>query len=166
MAAAGAFNLNGLSKALLEKKEVVRRVVNHALHEIMGPTRNVGCTFSHSGNVYEIEWLPFAIFSSDLDVKWTRVLSEGLGTTFDVDWYRKEYPHTDLTTNDLRVLRLGEPIFNIFRSHGLFPEWTGTKEETFTITAVDDAGAKLAVAMALHDRLGSNSPLSLVSSLA
>ena len=171
MATAGADNINLLAKALHEKREAVRCVVNHALHAIMGPNGNVVCMFSRGGTVYEMEWFGmdsrFSLpRSCDPNGDWTRVLSAGLGTTFDVDLYRTGYPHTKFSTNDLRDLRRGERIFNTFRSYGLSPAWTGTREENFTITAVDDTGAKLAVAMALHDRLGSNSPFSRVSSLA
>jgi len=91
---------------------------------------------------------------------WNRVLSEGLGTTFTVNW-----GHTRYSAEELHFFILGEPIFDVMRSQGFNPEWDGTQEGDFTIKVVDGAGAKLAVAMALHSRLGADSPLSLVRSL-
>ncbi|KAJ1482116.1 hypothetical protein T484DRAFT_1805069 [Baffinella frigidus] len=91
------------------------------------------------------------------DDDWNRVLSEGLATKFKVEWSLPKYPK-----EDLRVLRHGEPLFYNLRGAGLSPDWDGTPEGDFTITAVDKLGARLVLAMALHPRLGANSRMSLM----
>ena len=145
-------------QALQEKRESVQRMVDEALADITlhEMTSQVVCTISRDlvGYMGHCGWN--SIRATDND--WNRVLSEGLGTKFTFDW-----DHTKYFREDLRVLRLGEPIFEVMRARGLNPEWDGTAKGHFTITAVDTVGAKLALAMALHPRLGADSPLSLVS---
>jgi hypothetical protein len=94
------------------------------------------------------------------DDDWNRVMSEGLATTFTVEWSIPKH-----LEDNLRVLHHGEPLFYNLRGAGLFPDWNGKSEGKFTITAVDKLGVRLAMAMALHPRLGANSRVSLVSSL-
>ena len=88
------------------------------------------------------------------------MLSEGLAAKFNIDWSDpKDAP------DDPRVLRRREAIFHIMESEGLNPDWNGTPEGHFTITVVDKDATKLALAMALHPRLGATSRISLVSFL-
>lgn len=162
MAAAGAGRPTDAElRALQEKREVVQRVVSEALDDLKTHemTSQVVCTISRFlvGYMGDSPWN--SIRATDND--WNCALSEGLGTKFTFDW-----DHTKYFREDMRVLRLGEPIFEVMRLRGLSPEWDGTPEGNFTITAVDTVGAKLALAMALHPRLGSDSPLSLVNSLS
>jgi len=161
MAAAGAYRpANATLQDPQGKRKVVHRLVSEALGDLLiqGETRGVEITLSRYSIIY------MGVCDSSLleaaDDDWDRVISEGLGTKFNVGWYRNKY-----SMGDLRVLRLGEPIYEVMRARDLNPEWDGTRAGDFTITAVDNVGAKLAVAMALHPRLGSDSPLSLVSSL-
>jgi len=158
-------------QSLQEKKGMVHRMVSEALGELSVLVAfdilelqeeievEVVFTISRDGVVYFGGSASSVSFATPDD--WMGVIFEGLGTTFNVGWDHTKYP-----TDDLRALRLGEPIFNVMRSRGLNPDWDGTRLGAFTITAVDETGAKLALAMALHPRLGSESPLSLVSSLA
>ena len=154
MAAAGANN--AVLQGLHEKKSMVQSMVDKALHDLK--IEEVACTFSREGVVCLGEIASNR--SSATAEDWNRALAEGLGTKLYVEWYRDTY-----CWGDLRLLRLGEPIFEVMRSRGLNPEWDGTRAGGFTITAVDEEGAKLAMAMALHSRLGSDSLLSLVISL-
>jgi len=158
MAAIGAGNIPDTElQALREKKMTVQRVVDAALNDLV--MEEVEIKLSRDGIVYR---RGNALNRSSATAEaWHRALSEGLGTTFNIEWYRDSM-HSIV---DLRVLRLGEPIFEVMRARSLNPDWDGTMAGDFTITAVDEAGAKLALAMALHFRLGSDSPLSLVSSL-
>ena len=150
--------MDTMVQAMQDKKVVVRSMVDKAMYdlEVQGKTAGVEITLSHEGVAY------MGICDSNLlgatTDDWNRVLSEGLGTTFTVNWRLIRY-----SRDDLLVIRLGEPIFDVMRSRGLNPEWDGTPGGDLTITAVDEAGSKLALAMALHSRLGSDSPLSLVS---
>jgi hypothetical protein len=159
MAAAGVGDrADGNLQRLQSKKETVKRMVNAALSDL--GIKAIVCTISHDGVAYlggEPGWRGLEATAAD----WKHVLSQGLGTTFTVDW-----DSTNYFDGDLLILRLGEPIFDFMRSRGLNPEWGGAIAGNFTITAVDEAGAKLAVAMALHSRLGTDSPLSRVSSVA
>ncbi|KAJ1495875.1 hypothetical protein T484DRAFT_1875018 [Baffinella frigidus] len=157
MAAAGAERTTDADmQGLKDKKAVVRRVVSEALCDLLiqGQTQHVKITLSRHYKIF------MGVCDSNLlDATaddWQNILCEGLGTKFHVDWYRTKY-----SRGDLRVLRLGEPIFDVMMSHCLNPDWDGTRAGDFTITVVDEAGAKLALAMALHPRLGSESPLSL-----
>ena len=154
MAAAGADNAE--LQGLLEKKRTVQCMVVGALNDL--DIEDVACTFSREGVVClgDISSNRSPATAED----WNRALAEGFGTKLYVEWYRDTY-----SWGDLRLLRLGEPIFEVMRSRGLNPEWDGTRAGDFTITAVDEAGAKLAMAMALHSRLGSDSLLSLVIAL-
>ena len=157
MAAAGS---NATLQGLQGKKQVVHRLVSEALGDLLiqEETRGVEITLSRYSIIY------MGVCDSNLleaaADDWNRVLSEGIGTKFNVGWYRNKY-----SMGDLRVLRLGEPIFEVMRARGLNPQWDGTRAGEFTVTAVDDIGAKLAVAMALQPRLGCDSPLFLVSAL-
>jgi len=166
MAAAGADKFTDAS--LQRKKEMVRRVVSDALGDIVFDvlgdlsivvavkTQGFQITLSRDGVAYMGVCDSMRLGATTAD--WNRLLSEGLGTKFNVDWRRTKY-----SRGGLRVLRLGEPIYEVMRARGLNPEWDGTEQGDFTITVVDDAGAKLAVAMALHSRLGADSPLFLVA---
>ena len=150
--------------ALQLKRETVQRMVDAALFNLQikvpsKPRKKILCELSRDGVAYlggEPGWR--GVEATDDD--WTRLLSEGLGATFSLEW-----THANLSWEDLLMLRLGEPIFDHMREWGLNPKWDGTEGGDFTITAVDGAGVKLAVAMALHPRVGTDSPLSLVSSL-
>ncbi|KAJ1495876.1 hypothetical protein T484DRAFT_1760786 [Baffinella frigidus] len=157
MAAAGADKLSDAK--LQEKKGKVHRMVSEALGALSVVIAfdilelqekievDVVFTLSRNSVVYFGGSASSVSFATPDD--WMSVLSNGLGTTFTIDW-----DHTRYSTYDLRVLRLGERIFDVMRSRGLNPEWDGTRAGDFTITAVDEAGAKLALAMALHPRLG------------
>ena len=157
-------------KTLQGKRDAVQRMVDEALDDlaIQGKTGEVEITLSRHG-VDHITLSRYRIIfmgrchANRLGATadhWNRVLSEGLGTKFYIDW-----DHTDKHSREApaSLLRLGEPIFEVMMSRGLHPEWDGTPDGKFTITAVDTAGAKLALAMALHSRLGAGSPLSLVA---
>jgi len=151
------------------KRDAVQRMVHEALDHlaIQGKTGEVEITLSRYGvkyitlSRYGVKYVGgrHANHLGATTDHWYQVLSEGLGTKFYIDW-----DHAKYSGDDLWVLRLGEPIFEVMMSRGLHPEWDGTPEGNFTITAVDTAGAKLALAMALHSRLGAGSPLSLVAS--
>ena len=97
------------------------------------------------------------------DDEWNRVLSEGLGAKFNLNWSHSLWPLVER-----RMVRLGEPLFHAMKDGGLNPVWDGTQGEgAFTITAAVPAeDTKIALAMSLHPRLGAMTPLSLVSSLA
>jgi hypothetical protein len=133
-------------------------MVDTAMHDLVSQekTKEVACTFSRYGVAYMGVCEQGSVGATENT--WNRVLSEGLGTTLNVNWYTTKY-----SWGYLRVLRLGEPIFEVMRARGLNPEWDGTSAADFTITVVDEAGAKLALAMALHSRLGADSPFSLVA---
>ena len=94
------------------------------------------------------------------DDEWNRVLSEGLGAKFCLNWSHSLWP--------LGQLLLGEQLFHAMKDGGLNPVWDGTQGEgAFTITAgVPAEDTKIALAMSLHPRLGDMTPLSLVSSQA
>ena len=158
MAAMGAGNIPDKELQVLQEKRMnVQLVFDEAMNDL--EIEEVEMTLSRDGIVYLGR--NASNLSSATAEDWNRVLSEGLGTTFNVGWCRDNLR----SMIDLRVLRLGEPIFEVMRARSLNPDWDGTMAGDFTITAVDEAGAKLALAMALHSRLGSDSPLSLVSSL-
>jgi len=140
------------------KREIVNAVITKAFDRVL----NEFYEFSD----FELTcWRDGLVFEGNVpqtasDDDWNRALSEGLAVKFSIDWsYRRYAPH------DSRVLRQGETIFDIMKSEGLSPDWNGTPEGDFTITVVDTDATKLALAMALHPRLGSNSRISLVSSL-
>ncbi|KAJ1477900.1 hypothetical protein T484DRAFT_1749844 [Baffinella frigidus] len=169
--------------ALLEKECVVYGLVKEALDDIaihvavknleiqeaflkmdkpefVHLEQEIVCTISRDGIAYMGGCDSTRLATTDGGATandWERVLSEGLGTKFNIDW-----EHAKHSVGDARVLRLGEPIFNVMRSRGLNPEWNGVRVGDFTITAVDEKGAKLALAMALHSRLGSDSSLGLM----
>ena len=143
-AAGGDANLPELQA----KREAVQRMIDDAAHEL--ETQKLAYKVSLCGKTGE---------NSD---DWNHALSEGLGVKFKVDWLPDHFSKRVA----LRQLRKGEPIFDIMKSQNLNPEWNGTMGGGFTITAVDMVGVKLALCMAMHSRLGSDSPLSLVSSLA
>jgi len=174
MAAAGADTLMDAElQALQEKKQTVRsigqKVISHL--EIERQIFGVEITLSRDKIVYVGSLFFTNVCASDND--WNRVLSEGLGTAFTVDWWHPAYVWADLRELEQGIgisnsdpIVLGEAIFSVMRTRGLFPAWNGTREGEMTVTVVDEAGAKLALAMALHPRLGSGSSLSHVSSLA
>ena len=120
------------------------------------------CAFSRDGVVF-LDVRYRAKDWKECDEGWDRAVSEGLGTKFEVTWWDHRYPGNILY--DVRTLRRGETIFHCMQSEGLSPDWNGTPKGTFAITVVDKEGAQLALAMALHPRLGACSRLSLVSSL-
>ena len=153
MAAAGADKLT--DAGLQRKKEMVHRMVFDAVWNNVFYDFHI--TLSRDGVAYMGVCDSTHLGATTAD--WNRLLSEGLGTTFNVDWCRNQY----IPGQDQRVLRPGEPIFEVMRARILNPEWDGTRAGYFTITVVDVAGAKLAVAMSLHSRLGANSPLFLVA---
>ena len=154
--AAGGETLTGLQ----DRKIIVRRVIGDALRDLrfIQETQETEITISRDGISYmkttsprqELADLSFAAAAGHVS---KRLLPEGLGTEFSVAW-----DHPGYSREDLRVLRRGEPIFDVMRSHNLNPEWDGTMAGEFTITSVDEEGAKLA----LHPRLDFDSPLSLV----
>ncbi|KAJ1465536.1 hypothetical protein T484DRAFT_1757337 [Baffinella frigidus] len=162
MAAAGGQSPNAELKDLQEKRDGVETVINRCMYEpeISKVGEVVEYAFTRDGITFMggIESLEGIEPATDND--WDRVLSEGLGTKFQVQWSLPNY-----LKEDLRVLRHGETIFYDLRGAGLSPDWDGTTEGDFTITVVDKLGARLALAMALHPRLGANSRMSLVSSL-
>ena len=148
-----------------DKREAVQRKVDDALRylELEDKTSDaseVVCFFFLHGNsndgTHEL-WGN----SDATDDDWNHVLSQGLGARFEVAWYVPKY-----SLGDMRVLRLGEPVYNAMKLYDLHPDWNGSQCGGMSITVVDDEGAKLAVAMALHTRLGANSLLALVSSQA
>ena len=170
MAAAGIDEPTDATMQLLpEKRGATQRMLDAALDDILDPekTGHAVCAFSRDGVEYvggerglgEVVHVGDKRLGEATVDDWNRVLVEGLGATFSVDWSLDKYDQ-----DDLRVLRLGEPIFDLVASMGLNPAWDGTAEGDFIITAVDQEGANLALAMALHPRLGSESPLALVSS--
>jgi len=156
------FQMAAAGSALEEKRQVVERFLGGAMefvsHELAThDLSEFDCTCSRDGIMFmDLEGFPTAT-----DDDWNRALSEGLGTKFTVEWSDPKY-----SAVGVRMLRRGEAIFEAMKCEGLDPEWNGTSEGGFTITAVDRVGARLALAMALHPRLGANSQLSLVSSLA
>ena len=133
-------------------------MVDTAMHDFVtqGKNEDVACVLSRYGVGYMGVCERSSLGATDDD--WNRLLSEGLGTTFNVLWHTTNY-----SRGRVQVLRLGEQIFEVMRTRGLNPEWDGTSAGDFTITVVDKAGAKLALAMALHSRLGADSPFSLVA---
>jgi len=175
-AAAGADEPSDVKlQGLQEKLEALAWKVNQGMRDLADnpKMKNVRADFSRD-DIHDAAYLSIdkdgGLFGREItgpgrDIipsrqYWTHVMSEGLGAMFNVGWSRPS--HED---DDPRVLRLGEPIFNILRSRGLNPDWDGKRVGEMTITAVDEEPAKLALAMALHPRLGSDSPLSVVSSL-
>ena len=165
MAAVGENVTDAHLNALQGKREVIERVVDEALKDL-GPAvfpAEVVFTFCHAGVAYmgHKNGNCHSHILEATDDNWDSALSEGLGKKFTLDWVHPKY-----TGEDFRVHRLGEPIFEAMMRHGLNPEWDGTLEGEFSITAVDMVGAKLALAMSLHPRLGCDSPLSLVSYVA
>ena len=78
-------------QALQGKKEVVRSIVDKAMYdlEVQGKTAGVEITLSRDGVAY------MGICDSNLlgatTDDWNRVLSEGLGTTFSVNWRMIRY---------------------------------------------------------------------------
>jgi hypothetical protein len=162
MAAAGGDNHARLQD-LKRRRNEVETVVNRCMYnpEIANVGEVVEYAFSRDGITFMggIEAFEGVVVRAT-DDDWNRVLSEGLATTFTVEWSIPKYPK-----DDLRVLHHGESLFYNLRGAGLFPDWNGKSEGEFTITAVDKTGVRLALAMALHPRLGANSRVSLVSSL-
>ena len=150
---------------LQHKREAVRRMVYGALGPLVVFDIQVEYAFSRDSIVFMGQETLFYNRPKATTADWIWVLSEGLGVRCKVDWWYKHLDDEDLRT-PLRVLRLGETIFCGMQSVGLNPEWNGTMEGDFMITAVDDVGAKLALATALNLRLGCDSLLSRVSSLA
>ena len=151
-------------KALEMKRQIVECKIKEALgdlddDELVVTVSRFGASLNYSGDA---PCKSFLVNSLDTTDDWIPALSEGIFTSFNVDWYHTRYGSYD----DIRVLRIGEPIFNFMRARNLHPEWDGTMAGEFSITTVDEEGAKLALAMALHSRLGSSSPLALVSSVA
>ena len=139
---------------------MVYRVVGDALRDLemsTQETQKLEITLSRDGIIYLTTTSPILYYAQATVDVWKRLVSEELGTKFSVAWHHPRY-----SPEDLRVLRLGEPVFDAMRSRNLNPEWDGTMAGDFTITFVDEEGAKLALAMALHPRLGFDSPLSLV----
>ena len=162
MAAAGGDNHVRLQD-LQRRRDEVETVVNHCMYnpEIANVGEVVEYAFSRDGITFMggIEAFEGVVVRAT-DDDWNRALSEGLATTFNVEWSIPKYPK-----DDLRVLHHGESLFYNLRGVGLFPDWNGKTEGYFTITAVDKLGVRLALAMTLHPRLGANSRVSLVSSL-
>ena len=162
MAAASGDNHARLQDLQRRRDEVVT-VVNHCMYNpvISKVGEVVEYAFSRDGITFMggIEaFKGVAVLATDDD--WNRVLSEGLATTFTVEWSIPKH-----LEDNLRVLHHGEPLFYNLRGAGLFPDWNGRSEQDFTITAVDTIGVRLALAMALHPRLGADSRVSLVRSL-
>ncbi|KAJ1478816.1 hypothetical protein T484DRAFT_1816483 [Baffinella frigidus] len=152
-----AANLHRLEQRMKD----VKRMVYDALDEVNAEESSIACTCSRDGIVFICEpyWKYEGVVATDTD--WRDLLSDGLAVSFKVEWSDPRYDD-----GDLRVLRRGEAIFAAMKSQALNPDWDGTPAGDFTITAVDKAGAKLALAMALHPRLGAKSRMSLVSSPA
>ena len=149
MAAAGADRPK--LQALQEKRVTVYFGVKEALDDPR--IEELVFTFARDGVVFLGGKANVLFEGTENTDDWNRVLSQGFGTKLIVNWDH----------SNLRLLRLGEPIFDVMKSKNHHPEWDGTEEGDFTITVVDEAGAKLAFAMALHPRLGVKSPLSLVA---
>ena len=97
-------------------------------------TKKDKCTISRDGVVY-VGFRNWSRVSAD-DDDWDRVLSEGLGTKFKVEWDRM--PNSG---RGVHFLRFGEPIYEFMRSRGLNPEWDGTLAGDMSITLVDTVGA-------------------------
>lgn len=156
-------NLQGLQ----EKREFVEGVLNKVMDLFMDDMdthdlSRFGCAFLglHGGVMF---WGNHGSYASP-DC-WNILLSRGLGVHFKIDWIDQKY-----FDNDIRFLRRGEKLFDAMRTAGLRPHWDPNFEENLkeggvTVTVVDEVRAKLAVAMALHSRLGSNSRISHVCSL-
>ena len=157
------------------KRNVVQSSLREASQSMLDNLKihdldNFSCLFSRDGIVFlhvhgprEVNnWGddPQSIEWEKCDEHWDRLLSKGLAVEFKLDWCDSRYAN-----DDPRALRRGEEIFHCMQSAGLNPAWNGDVGD-FTITALDKDGARLALAMALKPRLGSNSRLSLVSSLA
>jgi len=157
MAAAGT---DAKLMALMEKAEGVRHDL--AVHT---KTVKIGCCFTRDDTPFGfrepyVQIISTSAYSHPGD--WGSTLEENY-VRFTVDWSRGS--PSKYSRHDLRSLRLGEELFKILRSRGFNPEWDGERVGEMTVTVVDEAGVKLAMAMALHHRLGSESRLSLVSSL-
>ena len=156
MAAAGA---TAKLMALMDK-------ANGVAHDLAEHTKTekTGCSFIRDDNTSGFRG-PYVDIDSDSAVShprdWDSILEE-IYVRFAVDWSRG---NSKYSRHDLRLLRLGEDIFKILRSRGFNPEWDGERVGEMIVTAVDEAGVKIAMAMALHYRLGAESRLSLVSSL-
>jgi len=170
MAAAGAgksvdANLQGLGGKRDDVKHYLCKASECVLEKLYDEDLfEQRCAFSRDGVVFlDVHYRakPLAVLEDweECDESWNRVVSEGLGTKFEVTWWG----HRQIC--DLRILRRGETIFQCMQSEGLSPAWNGTPTGKFTITVVDKEGAQMALAMALHPRLGASSRLSLVSSL-
>jgi hypothetical protein len=145
--------------ALLEKAKGVSHDL--AAHP---KTEKTCCSFTRNDNPFGFR-VPYVEIDSDSawahPQDWDSIL-ETIGAKFTVDWSRENNRYS---RQDLRMLRLGDQIFKSLHSRGFNPEWNGERVGDMTITAVDEAGVNLAMAMALHPRLGADSRLSLVSSL-
>ena len=166
-------------QALQRKREVLEGVLGKAFYRVDKELphkqyRGFRCWCSRDGIEFmgiraDVYW---GYCSSKGTVQfWNRVLSEGLGAQFEIGWYNGWYDSesnhwVEFSTEDVRLLRRGESIFSTMKSEGLNPDWNGSMSGKFTITVVDKKGAKLALAMALHPRLGASSRLSVVSSLS
>ncbi|KAJ1467637.1 hypothetical protein T484DRAFT_1755720 [Baffinella frigidus] len=83
---------------LLEKREVVERVLhwgawhNLAL-ELVYPSSEFGCTCSRDGVVFA-DVCSVGLegeYDAATDHDWNRVLSEGLGTKFNIQWHDFKY---------------------------------------------------------------------------
>jgi len=161
MAAAGAREPRIAElQALQGKKEAVQYKLSKSCDDLKLQSMGgiVWCNVWSEGVIYQ---RLYGIFDDSLgptSEDWDRVLSEGLGTKFIVSWYHNRY-----SSSVSQMLRFGNLIFEVMRSNGLNPRCDCEAWGSFTITAVDEAGAKLALAMALHPRLGADSPLSLVA---
>jgi len=155
---AAAFADYSSKQGLEGKRETVNAVITKAMDHVLNEFHehsDFELTCSRDGLVFDGN-----VTQTATDDDWNRVLSEGLDVKFNIDWsYRKH------TLFHARVLRQGETIFYIMKSEGLNPEWDGTMEGDCTITVVDTDATNLALAMALHPRLGASSRISLVSSL-
>ena len=157
-------NLQGLQ----EKREFVEGVIDKVMDNFLDSMDNhdlsrFGCAFLVLPDGVCIWGYHGSNATPDV---WNRLLSEGLGVHFKIVWVDQKY--SDM---DIRFVQRGENLFNAMRTAGLNPDWDPNLDNDddrgeFTVTVVDEVGAKLAVAMALHPRLGSNSRISLVCSLA
>jgi len=147
-------------QALQEKREAVQCKLAKSCDDLQLQSMGgiVWCNVCREGVIYQ---RLYGVFDDGLEAtadEWDRALSAGLGAKFIVSWYHNMY-----SASVVRMLRLGESIFEVMRSNGLNPKWDSAAWGSFTITAVDEPGAKLALAMAMHPRLGADSPLYLVA---
>jgi len=135
-----------MAAALQEKREVVHRMLDEAVDGIkmikfqhpddLGPkTGQVFCKFCRHRREFmssEVHWSMTIStgMAHATNTDWLRVLSEGLGASFIVDWaVWSPLKHS----RKWRVFRVGKPIFEVLGSLCLNPAWDGTSEEDPTL---------------------------------